>query len=102
MQTIFLPPRVGKTYALIDIAHRDGLYIITKDIKEARRVFELAQKVNKKVRFPMTYDDIKRGKFIGTDTETILIDDADEFIEFMCKPLAVRAIALTRREGDLY
>lgn len=101
MRTIFLPISAGKTYALIDIAHREGLYIATLDIKEARRIFELSRKLNKPIRFPLTFEDVKRGKFLGRVTGKLLIDNADEYLKFMC-PLPIHTITITRNRGDLF
>lgn len=104
MRTIFLPPQAGKTYALIDIAHREGLYIVTINIKEARRIFELSRKIDKPIRFPLTFEDMKRGKFFSENSiglNKLLIDNADEYIKFMC-PISIHTITLTRNKGDLF
>lgn len=101
MRTIFLPPRAGKTYALIDIASREGLYIVTLDIREARRIFELSRKLNKPIRFPLTFEDVKRGKFFGRGIDKLLIDNADEYLKFLC-PLPIHTMTLTRNLGDLF
>ena len=71
----FLPRAAGKTHKAIEYAHEHNGYICTFSKAEAKRVYDLAQKMGKPILMPKTPQDLLHGvrnPFIVDNAEMVL------------------------------
>lgn len=81
MKIIARPRGQGKTSELIKMAAAsEGVaYIVVSHYSRAYQVQMLAKKMGVHVRFPITYDEIKR-KLVGQTVDELYLDDIDDAI----------------------
>lgn len=71
----------GKTTELVKIASRDNLYILVSDKIRVRNVVGVANKLDIKIPFPITVDELLNSHYMaGTRIEELLIDELDDVL----------------------
>jgi len=75
----------GKTEALIDYAAKHGYYIVVRDGSAVREVAARASTKKLRIPFPLTYNEVINGHFNTRGVKGLCIDDADEFLQRVCK-----------------
>jgi len=71
----------GKTTDAVKVAIETGAYLIVRD----RRAVEYLSREYPDLRFPITFDEFLRGESVrGSFVKNFVIDDADEFIRYVC------------------
>lgn len=94
MKIITGGPLVGKTTKLIEIAARDNLYIVCHGQREARRIAEMADKMDLDILFPITYDEFINWKsMLGSRIKGFVIDNAGMLLGYMARSVPVVAIS---------
>ena len=58
MKLIKLAKRKGKTTRLINRAHNRSIYIVCPNVQRAYDIFEMSQKMNKNILFPIALDEL--------------------------------------------
>ena len=74
----------GKTQRLIRRAHEENLYIVARDVKHARRIFDQAESMGMPILFPLTIGELPmkmRGNPYCMTHPGVLVDNADEILE---------------------
>lgn len=78
MKLIKLARRKGKTTRLINKAHNRSIYIVCPNVQRAYDIFEMSQKMNKNILFPITLDELINYGNKGNNVKEYLIDDIDD------------------------
>jgi len=100
MDIIIKGKRQGKTTELIKRASKDWLYIICHSQREAHRIQDVAQKMNLKIPFPLTYDEFIKAQYHGRGINGFLIDNIEMLLNHMTWAVPIKAITLTDFEND--
>lgn len=84
----------GKTMELVKESAMTGSYILVRDRSMVQEVEKLAIKMNLKIPYPITPDEIQRGKAYGTSIKRdgVLVDNAELVLQQL---LGVKINALT-------
>ncbi len=96
MELIIESQRGGKTTKLIDKSAETGAYIVCHNMQEADRVFSAALKMGKNIPHPISADEFLKGQYYAKGVKSLLIDNADLFIQSISK-VPIDAISLTWR-----
>jgi hypothetical protein len=98
---IIKPRYQGKTTELIQMSASLGYcnYIICADHKRARMIDERAEELGLKIWFPITFEELRRGRFSRSNIKAFLLDDADDLLHLLTKGVPVLAATFTS-EGD--
>ena len=99
MKKIILGRGKGKTTELIKLSHDTNAYIIVKDHDRAREVRIMAEKMGLYILFPVTVTEYMLTKLRGSHVRHVLIDDADDILEYFFNSVTIDAITMTK-EGD--
>lgn len=75
----------GKTTAIIKRCHEYGGYIVCLNAVEAKRVFDLAKKLDMVIPLPLTAQEFIAGEYSERGVEQLWIDNADMILEVLCK-----------------
>jgi hypothetical protein len=99
-ELIIRPRQSGKTTKLIQLAAKEeyGL-IVTNNKMQAKRVFELAQKLHLKIPMPITYDEFINRKYAGMNVSALFIDNAEILLQMMAKA-PIKAITMSNSDPD--
>ena len=108
MKLIKLARRKGKTTRLINKAHNRSIYIVCPNIQRAYDIFEMSQKMNKTILFPIALDELIKYGNKGNNVKEYLIDDIDDIAttliyRYLLAPLSERGKVLeaTATKTDL-
>lgn len=81
MEIITRARQAGKTTALIELASEKQLYIICPDRAQVRFIADLARKLNKKIPFPLTWQEFVERRYYGQGVKGFAIDNADACLQ---------------------
>lgn len=81
MKVIILPRRGGKTTKLISKADNYNGYIVCHNKLEAERIMSEAKKLNKKINWPLTYNDLLSGHYYKPGIKKFHIDNVGVFLQ---------------------
>jgi len=98
MEIVAKPSGRGKTTDAVRMALESDCYLVVRDHKTAQRI---ASENVELLRFPLTYAELMGTGLYGSHIRTIVIDDADDFIRYVCHSQGVesiKAITLTKEE----
>lgn len=84
----------GKTTELIKRCAKNGGYIVSASQKRADFVFKMSIDLGYKIPYPITFDDLLKGRYYAKGVRKIYIDDALELIQRIARGLEVEAIAI--------
>ncbi|MBP1548706.1 MAG: hypothetical protein J6A05_01775, partial [Oscillospiraceae bacterium] len=96
MKIIYREANSGKTLELIKLSAETRTYIICLNRKRVDEIVRIANKNNIYIPFPLTLEEFLGHRFYGTRIESVLIDNADEIIRALFRPLNVEAITMTK------
>lgn len=87
MKIIVKGKREGKTRALIRMADRCNGYIVAANAEEVRAIRKSASEMKCNIRFPLTFDEFIRQRYVQGANERIYIDNLDRCLRqfTMCK-----------------
>lgn len=68
----------GKSYKAIKCASENGLYILCSTREQCTNIFQIANKLNFPIPYPVTVDELRSGRVKGTSLERdgIIVDNA--------------------------
>jgi len=98
MEVIYSEKGTGKTTKLIELSASTNGYIVCKDHNEAYRVVFEANKLGKKIPFPLTYSEFFNSQFCGKNIECFYIDNADLFLSHLSNGVPIKTITITKNE----
>lgn len=77
----------GKTRALIRMADRCNGYIVAANAEEVHAISKTAAEMKCNIRFPLTFDEFIRRRYVQSANERIYIDNLDRCLQrfTMCK-----------------
>lgn len=87
----------GKTKALIRMADRCNGYIVAANAEEVHAISKMAAEMKCNIRYPLTFGEFIRQKYVQGANEKIYIDNLDRFLQqfTMCK---IEAVTITGDE----
>lgn len=88
----------GKTTDLIYKASGRKGYIVCLDLREARRVVEVAESMDIEINFPLTFDEFIEGRFSGRGCKELFIDNLDMMLNRLARGAVVNTVTLTNEE----
>lgn len=94
MEVIYKKSGEGKTTELIKRCAENGGYIVSATQARAMFVFQFAKSLGYNIPFPITFDELMHGRYLGKGVRKIYIDDALELIQAIAKGLEVEAVAI--------
>lgn len=99
MKVIHKERQTGKTAELIEIASREGGYIVCHGHDEAYRISKVAEESGKPILFPLTYDEYLSGDFHGKNIKAFYIDNVDFLLSKISRGVPVKAFTINK--GDV-
>lgn len=94
---IHAPRGAGKTTRLIELAERYDLYIIVSDERRKAIIRDMAKRMGKDIRNPITSHEFMYGRCVGDvylmTHEGVLVDDSLDVLEIMLGARVVGAVA---------
>ncbi|GAB3065351.1 hypothetical protein ACFOU0_12260 [Salinicoccus sesuvii] len=89
----------GKTAKAIRESSKTGCYILVRSSQEATEIFQMANRLNLRIPYPVTVDELSRESFKGTSLERdgVIVDNALSVLEEM---LAVKVNLATIDYGE--
>lgn len=96
MKIIYREADSGKTLELIKLSAETHTYIICLNHKRVDEINRIAMKNNIYIPYPLALSEFLRHRFYGTRVKNVLIDNADEIIRALFRPLNVEAITMTK------
>jgi len=97
MKVILGMPGQGKTLSLVKISSETGYYIVTFGQDRAGQIFHRARMSGYNIPFPLTYDDVFRGRY-GPGVRGILLDDFDLFMRKLLR-CPIKAMTVDISDG---
>lgn len=73
----------GKTTKLIIDAELHDRVILVWDRQRAKTIEEMARAMGRSIRQPITFEDLKRSRLMGSYVRKLLIDDAETVLQGM-------------------
>lgn len=89
----------GKTRKLIELSAVEGGYIVVHSRDEAGRVARLADEMELKIPFPITYHEFIHKQYNANGVKQVYIDNVEILLQQMSK-VFVRAITMSNNDPD--
>lgn len=99
---IIRPKKSGKTTELLKKSAETHTYILVKNQKKARQLFNQARQMGYAIPYPVTLDEYRDSKFVGSciRRDGIYIDDLDELLKDLLPGIRIKAATLTCKDED--
>ena len=85
----------GKTIRLIQESAIHNYYLVVDSKQMAENVYRFAYENGLRIPFPITFDDLIKGRFYGRGIKGFLIDNADMLLSYLCRGVPLEGISLT-------
>lgn len=85
----------GKTKECLLMSAQTGYYIVCADRHTASALAQWALDLNLKMPFPITFEDLRQGRFYSKGIKGFIIDNADQLLEDLCKGTYLHAVTMT-------
>jgi hypothetical protein len=93
MEIIIGTRRTGRTTRLIELAAKDALHIVCRNLPDAKRIAEQAREMDLDIPYPITYERFIRGSMYTRGMKGLLIDDVLDLLRYMnAAPIAAVTI----------
>lgn len=99
MKVIHKERGTGKTAELIEIASREGGYIVCHCHDEAYRISKVAEESGKPILFPLTYDEYLSGAFYSKNIKAFYIDNVELLLARIARGVPVKAISINKENA---
>lgn len=99
LKVIHKERQTGKTAELIEIASREGGYIVCHSHAEAYRISKFAEESGKPILFPLTYDEYLSGAFHGKNIKAFYIDNVDFLLSTISRGVQVKAFTINKEDA---
>lgn len=99
MKVIHKERRTGKTAELIELASREGGYIVCHSQDEAYRISKVAEENGKQILFPLVYEEFLSGSFCGKNIKAFYIDNVDFLLARIARGVPVKAISINKEKA---
>ena len=99
MRIIVTGRLAGKTTKLIKLSAEHDLYIVCQSKHEAARIFEMAQKMEIHINFPLTYQELIERRYYGKGIKGFVIDNAEFLLQSLTE-VPIEAISMTGGAED--
>lgn len=86
--------QTGKTSKLIDIASKNGGYIVCRSKSMCGEVMHMARKMERRIAFPITYEEFLQKRYYGKGISRFYIDDVDALLQSMTE-VPIEVITVT-------
>ena len=99
---IIRPRKSGKTTELLKKSAETHTYILVKNQKRARDLFNKARQMNYAIPYPVTLDEYRASRFVGSciRRDGIYIDDLDDLLKELLPGIRIKAVTMTCKEDD--
>lgn len=98
MHVLVAKRQEGKTSALIALAHENGGYIVCRSKSMCGEIMNMARKMERRIAFPITYEEFIEKRYYGKGISRFYIDDADALLQSLTA-VPIEAITLTGGEN---
>lgn len=100
MDTIITEQGGGKTTEIIKLANKRGLYIVCQNPDD---VAAFAQRLKLDIHYPLTFDEYLDGRFNNRSIKEVIIDNADNLLEYVARKLGTKisAISITNEDYEV-
>ena len=99
MKVIHKERQTGKTTELIEIASREGGYIVCHNRAEAYRISKVAEEKGKQILYPLIYEEFLSGSFCGKIIKAFYIDNVELLLARIARGVPVKAISINKENA---
>lgn len=104
MKVILRHRNTGRTQELILMcsqAEKGGRasYIVCSTQQEARRIFEVAEKLESPIAFPITYDEFLNRQYAARNIHNFFIDNADQLLQYFTV-VTIQAVTMELEQSE--
>lgn len=100
MELIVGTKQSGKSSKLIKYAHKNDLQIVCQDKRACENMEALANKLNMKIRYPLTYGDLLAQNYYGYNLRGLVIDNAEKLLQALSPNLNIFAVTFNIEDSD--
>lgn len=102
MRVIASGRKTSRTTQLIELCHEAEMrgepsYIVCRDSEAARRVFDRAGEMHKRIKFPITFDDLRL--YAHPSIANLFIDDADKLLQTLT-PVRIATVTILKEPDE--